>query len=192
MAFFEAVQANDIKTMQRMLADGSAHITDLPCLEQTVWRLCSQRSWHYEAAVLSSLLKVITVLGDVPSDSWFKDKFRASDIRIITEGQKLRARLPSFLEQQRARLVAHCPLPAVLQKLVVDYALPTCDDIWEGKLRVRAPRAKRPRTAADSWEGKLRVRAPRAKRPRAAADAAPLRRSRRFRLPYEYQGRLVF
>jgi hypothetical protein len=66
--------------------------------------------------------------------------------KIATRGRQLRAQLPSYLERQRALVIAHCPLPAALQPLVAGYAAPTPEDMWaEGGLRVRAPQAKRAR-----------------------------------------------
>jgi hypothetical protein len=49
----------------------------------------------------------------------------------------LQAKLPSYLEQQRATIVANCPLPAVLQSLVIDYAAPTPEDMWTDGLRIQ-------------------------------------------------------
>ena len=53
----------------------------------------------------------------------------------MKEGRQLRARLPSYLEQQQALVLEHCPLPAVLQPLVAAYADPSRDDIWATRLR---------------------------------------------------------
>jgi hypothetical protein len=47
-----------------------------------------------------------------------------------------RTQLPAYLEQQEASIVAHCPLPGVLQPLVAEYAAPTSEDMWTDGLRV--------------------------------------------------------
>jgi hypothetical protein len=66
--------------------------------------------------------------------------------------QELRAQLPSYRKQQRAAVLAHCHLPAVLQSLVAAYAATTPKDMWADGLRVQTPRAKRGRTNVDKKE----------------------------------------
>jgi ankyrin repeat protein len=86
------------------------------------------------SAELSSLLKVMVMLGDAPAD--YIVKLSPRHAKLCTRGRRLRARLPSYLEQQWATVVAHCPLPAVLQSVVAAYAAPTSEDMWAGGLRV--------------------------------------------------------
>jgi hypothetical protein len=93
-----------------------------------------------ENVELLSLLKVMVMLDDAPADFIAKLSPRSAD--ICTRGRQLRAQLPSYLEQQRAAVAAHCPLPAVLQSLVATYAATTLDDMWADGLRVQAPRAR--------------------------------------------------
>ena len=57
-------------------------------------------------------------------------KFPPFTARIIAKGRKLRDQLPSYVVQQRAQLVAHCPLPTVLMPLIAAYATPTHEDMW--------------------------------------------------------------
>jgi hypothetical protein len=68
------------------------------------------------AAEVSSLLKVMVMLEDAPADS--TAKLSPQHAELCKRGQQLRAQLPSYLEQQRAVVVSHCPLPAVLRSLV--------------------------------------------------------------------------
>jgi hypothetical protein len=89
----------------------------------------------------------MVMLEDTPAD--FVDDALPQHADICTRGRKLRAQLPSFLEQQRAAVVAHCSLPDVLQSLVAAYAVTTPEDMWADGLRVQAPRAKRARMEAD-------------------------------------------
>jgi hypothetical protein len=58
---------------------------------------------------------------------------------ICKRGRLLRLQLPSYLEQQRAAVIAHCPLPAVLQSFVAEYTTTTPEDMWADALRVQAP-----------------------------------------------------
>jgi hypothetical protein len=48
---------------------------------------------------------------------------------LCTRDKKLRAQLPVYFKQQRAKIVAHCPLPTVLQTLVIAYATTTPEDM---------------------------------------------------------------
>jgi hypothetical protein len=51
--------------------------------------------------------------------------------RIVHDGARLRARLPTYLAQRRTLLDAHCPLLPPLQGLVHGYEeLTTTDELW--------------------------------------------------------------
>jgi hypothetical protein len=81
----------------------------------------------------SGELKIMVTLEDAPPD--FIIRLSPEHADICARGRQLRAQLPSYLEQQRALVVAHCPLPAaVLQSLVVAYAP---KDMWTDGLRVQ-------------------------------------------------------
>jgi hypothetical protein len=95
------------------------------------------------SAELSSLLRVVVLLEDAPAD--FVEKLSSQHTAIYTQGRQLRAQLPSSLEQQRATVVAHCPLLTVMQFLVVSYAATTPEDMRTDGLRVQVPRSKRAR-----------------------------------------------
>jgi hypothetical protein len=107
-----------------------------------------------DADALASLLKVMVLLADAPPD--FVAKLSPAHAELATRGLQLRAQLPSYLEQQKALVVAHCPLPAVLQPIVFGLAAPTPEDMWTEGLRVRAPRPKRQRAEEDAGGVPLR------------------------------------
>jgi hypothetical protein len=90
---------------------------------------------------LSSLLKVMVMLDNAPAE--FIAKLLPPHAELAARGRDLRARLPTYLQQQWARVVAHCPLPVVLQPLVAAYAATTPKEMWADGLHVRAPRVKR-------------------------------------------------
>jgi hypothetical protein len=115
---------------------------------------------------LASLLKVMVLLADAPPD--FVAKLSPAHAELATRGRQLRAQLPSYLEQQRGLVVAHCPLPAALQPIVYGLAMFTPEDMWMGGLRIRAPRLKRPRAGKEE-----------------DAVCVPLRRSVRLRQKVE-------
>jgi hypothetical protein len=83
-------------------------------------------------AGMSTLIKVITLLCDIPAD--VSDGISSQHIELIEEGRQLRARFPAYLEQRSALLVTHCPLPVVLQEVVAAYAEPTRVDVWDSRL----------------------------------------------------------
>jgi hypothetical protein len=89
----------------------------------------------------------MVIIEDAPAN--FIASLLPQHSEICTRGRQLRAQLPSYLEQQRTAVVAHFPLPTVLQSLVVAYAATTPEDMWADGLRVQAPRAKRGRTKVD-------------------------------------------
>jgi hypothetical protein len=107
-----------------------------------------QRIRHTDKYDLTSLLNFMQLLGD-PS-AYFTWTLLPQHAGLAARGQQLRAQLPSYLEQQRAAVIAHCPLPTVLQPIVAAYAAPTPMDIWTDGLRIQAPGEKRARVAADA------------------------------------------
>jgi ankyrin repeat protein len=154
--------------MQYLLEEKGAKMTEDDNGGTTAWALLSY-SVHRETNVaeLSSLLKVMVMLEDVPLS--FIADLSTQYADICTRGRHFRAQLPSYLEQQRAAVVTHCPLPAVLRSLVAEYAATTPEDMWADGLRVQAPRAKRGRTENDKEDEE------------DGEDAPPLRRSLRQR-----------
>jgi hypothetical protein len=76
----------------------------------------------------------MVLLGDAPLN--FIAKLSVDQTHLCGRGYELRARLPSYMEQQRASIFAHCPLPGVLQPLEADYAALTSEDVWTDGMRV--------------------------------------------------------
>jgi hypothetical protein len=151
--FLFAAAKGHIPIMHWLLTEGGSSLA-----ERTLDGALSQH-WHAwyilshsvgretNVAELSSLLKVMVMLEDAPPFLIAKLSPQRAD--ICTRGRQLRAQLPSYLEQQRAAVVTHCPLPGVLQSVVATYAATTPEDMWADGLRVQAPRAKRGRRKAE-------------------------------------------
>jgi hypothetical protein len=100
--------------------------------QHTVWNLLYEEST--DTTELSSLLKVMVMLDDAPAD--FICDLTPQYAEICTRGRKLRAQLPAYLERQRATIVTNCPLPGVLQTLLIAYAATTPEDMWADGLLV--------------------------------------------------------
>jgi hypothetical protein len=118
---------------QYLLEAGGASMTETDNHGQTVWTILQLVNTDDEA--LSSLIKIMVMLEDAPAD--FIAKLSTVHTEIATRGRQLRAQLPSYLEQQRATIVAQCPLPAVLHSLVTEYAATTPGDMWTDGLLVQ-------------------------------------------------------
>jgi hypothetical protein len=114
-------------------------ITDATNNGDTVWELLHLRV--ADPAALASLLK--NVLGEAPPA--FEAKLSPENSELSTQGCYFHAQLPTytFLEWQRAQVVEKCPLPAVLQYIVADYAAANPKDLWAGGLRTQVPWAHR-------------------------------------------------
>jgi hypothetical protein len=97
----------------------------------TVW---SELDMYGSGYQLSALLKVMVMLEDAPAT--FIKRMSPQHAEICRRGNQFWARLPSYLEQQRAAIVNNCPLPAVLHPLVVAYAATTPKDMWNYGLRI--------------------------------------------------------
>jgi hypothetical protein len=133
--------------MQWLLKEGKSSITETANNGLAVWSWLSIHRFADDIAI-SSLLKVMVMLEDAPE--YFTDVLSLHNVKfaeIATRGRQLRSQLPSYLEQQRASVIAHCPLPTVLRPLVAEYAVITPEDMWTYGLRVEAPRAKRVRAS---------------------------------------------
>jgi hypothetical protein len=115
---------------QWLLEEGGARITDFTMLRgktKSVWDYLRVRTGA-NGVEFVSLLKVMVLLDDAPLD--FIAKLSAQIAQIATQGRRLRALRPSYLEQQQALIETSCPLPAVLQSIVAAYAEPTPEDMW--------------------------------------------------------------
>jgi hypothetical protein len=130
---------------QWLLEEGGASIHETNAAGETVWSVLKLQG--ADANALASPLKVMVLLADAPPD--FVAQLSPVHAELATRGRQLRAQLPSFLEQQRALVVAHCPLPADLQPIVYGLAMPIAEDMWTDGLRIRALRPKRPRASEE-------------------------------------------
>jgi ankyrin repeat protein len=131
--------------VQYILQEVAASISDANNDGDTIWELLALQD--ADPIALASLLKIRVMLDDAPPA--FVAKLSPAHAEIATRGQQYHAQLPSYLQQQRAMVVAHCPLPAVLQPLVEAYAALTPDDMWADGLGVQqVDRPKRPRLLA--------------------------------------------
>jgi hypothetical protein len=83
-----------------------------------------------DEAMVVLLVKTIILLGAPPNFDLYFHRHH----KLIDKGRQLRAQLPAHLEERRALIVTHCPLPTVLQTLVAAYADPTNADVWESGL----------------------------------------------------------
>jgi hypothetical protein len=105
---------------------------------RTVWDMLRMSLARADTTELESLLKVMTLLVDVPA--MFTSLLSPSHADLVEKGRRLRPQLPAFLKQQsnslRMSLVTHCPLPAVLQPLIAAYAEPMRADIWNNWLPI--------------------------------------------------------
>jgi hypothetical protein len=145
-AAYEDVGYSHVTMLQWLLEEGGSSITETANNGCTVWNLLLIYGITYapsDAVAQSSLLKVMVMLEDVPEHFTDVLSLNVKLAEIATRGRQLRSQLPSYLEQQRASVIAHCPLPKVLQSLVAEYAVITPEDMWTDGLRVEAPRAKR-------------------------------------------------
>jgi hypothetical protein len=168
-ALLAAALGNRFVLMQYLLeeAGACASIAEATNTGETVWTLLAPDHADSEPEELTSLLKVMVMLDDAPQ--FFIAALSPAHTELTTRGRQYRAQLPLYLEQQRALIAAHCPLPAVLQPFVAAYAATIPDDMWTDGLRVSVQRAKRPRAAAGAED-------------EAKEDVAmPLRRSLRLR-----------
>jgi hypothetical protein len=128
----------NLSTLQYFLQETGAIISDVTDAGDTVWgSVTNLKLKNADQGKLASLLKVMVMLDDPPPA--LVAKLSATHATITTRGRQFRAQLPSYLEQQRASVVEHCPIPAVLPSIVSEYAATTPEDMWAYGLRIRAP-----------------------------------------------------
>ena len=111
--------------MMQILIESGAKVAETESRGRTAWVPLANYVWQSgaEIAKFTSLLKVMVILDYAPDA--FIAKLKPRHVRIATRGRQLRMLLPLYVEQQRTSIVAHCPLPNVLQHLVVSYATPS-------------------------------------------------------------------
>jgi hypothetical protein len=139
-AMLLAARSSRFHAVQYLLEEQGASMTEHDNCGETVWDFVSSGIQTRMNVALSSLLKVMVMLKDAPAA--FIAEISPQHAELCTRGHQLRAQLPSYLEQQRAAVVAHCSLPGVLRSVVTAYAVTTPEDMWADGLRVRAPRAR--------------------------------------------------
>jgi hypothetical protein len=133
-ALLMASKKGHLALTQWLLEEGGSDITETNNAGETVWdRLKLEGA---DPAALTFLLQAISLLGSAPPR--FVVKLSSKQAQLVAKGQRLRMQLPSYLGEQKFVLFEHCPLPNVLQALVVAYATPTRQDVWTDGLHVRA------------------------------------------------------
>jgi hypothetical protein len=148
-----------LSLVQYFLQEAKVSIREANNVGATVWTLL--KIPYGFPRKLASLLKIMVMLDDAPPA--FVAQLSPAHAELTTRGRFFRVQLLTFLEQQRASVFEHCPLPAVLLPIVAEYAVTTPEDMWTDGLRVQADRPKRPRLLAGAEED----------------EEVPLRRSRR-------------
>jgi ankyrin repeat protein len=149
-ALLIAASMGRFAAMQYLLEKQGALITERDDEGLYAWKQLPRNILRYRrngTAELSSLIKVMVMLEDAPM--FMMNRLSPHDAELCTRGRELRAQLPTYLEQQRAAVVTHCPVPSVLQSVVAAYAVTTPEDMWADGLRVQAPRGKRRRTEGE-------------------------------------------
>jgi hypothetical protein len=133
-ACFAALDSGNLSEVQYFLQEAGANIDDATDDGETVWNLLELHD--ADPVALASLLKIMVILDDAPPA--FVANLSAASARLATRGRHYRAQLPSYLEQQQASVVEHCPLPGVLLTIVAEYAATTPEDMWTDGLRIEA------------------------------------------------------
>jgi hypothetical protein len=129
----------------RLLTVGGADIEDVNSSNRNVWieinaffdlaKLGVGVSKLAKDDEISSLLRFMSLLSDakpiscVDSDGLQFPVLELHHAQLIAQGQRLRAHFPAYLDQQRALLAQHIPLPTALQPLIAAYATPTQHDM---------------------------------------------------------------
>jgi hypothetical protein len=132
---FYAARDAQYKAMRWLLTEAGASISEVG--SNTYYTVWSELNMHGSDYELSALLKVMVMLEDAPAN--FITRLMPHHAELCERNRQLRAQLPSYLEQQRASVMAHCPLPLVLQSVVAEYAATTPEDMWTDGLRMQAP-----------------------------------------------------
>jgi ankyrin repeat protein len=127
-ALYFAARYGRYSLVQWLLEEGGAKISDVVVIDsesKSIWDFIPMSSNILEQ---KSLLKVMVLLDDAPPN--FVANLKRHHAKITSQGRQIRALRPVYMEQQHALMKATCPLPAVLQSIVVAYAAPTPEDMW--------------------------------------------------------------
>jgi hypothetical protein len=107
------------------------HVGHVRCIikelgAKVIWPYCITR---IDDPAFKVLLRIM-VLYAAPPSNFARISMSTVHFMIVERGALLRAAKPSYVEQQRALIADHCPLPAVLLPCVASYPAPTHDDMW--------------------------------------------------------------
>jgi hypothetical protein len=127
-----AASKRNLGVVRWLLTEGGASVDESSPGGVTLWN--SLRFVDADDAELTLLLQTMVLLGDAPSK--FIAKLSPQQVNLWECSRQLRTQLPAYVEQQRASIVAYCPLPGVLLPLVAEYAAPTTEDICADGLHV--------------------------------------------------------
>jgi ankyrin repeat protein len=135
IAFAIAANRGHYSLVECMLKESGALITNVTFGDggksiKTVWNSLMEFPGFASnvSAELSSLLKVMVLLDDAPTD--FITKLLPQNTDVVTQGRQIRTLRPSYLVHQLASVSNESPLPSVLLSIVVAYAKPTSEDMW--------------------------------------------------------------
>jgi hypothetical protein len=114
------------RLLEWLLTEGGANVLEVDNRGRDVWKKLKYFSdlakldgvvlKQAKDEELASLLRVMSLLSDAqPIEGSMHPPFlKPHHARIIAQGQRLRAHFPAYLDQQRALLAQHIPLPTVL------------------------------------------------------------------------------
>jgi hypothetical protein len=129
---FAAAHQGKLGVVHWLLAEGGASLHTQRYRGNTLWNYLKLD--NADDAKLTSLLQTMVILADAPPK--FIAKLSQQQVDLCMRGRELRTQLPAYVEQLRASIIAHCPLPEVLHPVVAEYAAPTSVDMWTDGLRV--------------------------------------------------------
>jgi hypothetical protein len=128
-----AVIAGKYTSTQWLIEEGALIPTE-------IWKIFDINQERGTDEELSSLLKIMLLLPMSPEQDYhlpaFVAKLLPQHAELCTRGRHIRARLPAYLEQQRASVRTYCALPAVLQTIVTVNAAPIPDELWNDGLQL--------------------------------------------------------
>jgi hypothetical protein len=113
MPLFIAAEDGSLGILQ-CLIEGGARIPETGLNGENIWNVLNPEG--ADDAALSSLLRVMVLISNPLLGFWYR--LKTQHVLIVSQGNQLRAQLPGHIEQQRAAVVAHCPLPAVILPIV--------------------------------------------------------------------------
>jgi ankyrin repeat protein len=121
--------------VQWLLEHGGARIEEATTVGRTLWDHLQDeiKNGPRNFESLSQMLRVALARGVPPPELYFLAKVDVGIeiARLLREGLRLRALLPSFLRQRQALLAEHTPLIGPLRALISGYEKPnTTEELW--------------------------------------------------------------